>query len=732
MDKNEELLYTETIHHIADLVGIIPSFYSDNLSRVVETTFDVKKKLVSSMGYDISDLEKALKVLSTLEEDIWRKEIPEYVVQTIDTPYLELSIHIPKGYDSTFTLGWEILKEDNERLSGKIEIAHLPILATKNIEGVTFERRQFKILMDLPLGYHNLKFTLQSEAMIAPMTWRELLIIVAPKKCYLPTPEHARFFGFPLQLYALKSNNNLGIGDFSDLKKMAVLAKETGADILGVNPLNTLFYENPTWASPYSACSRLYLNTLYIDPIATEDFKESKEAQDYTETEDFLEKLRKLRALDSVDYEGVSDLKNGLYELLYKHFEENHFKKETDRGKAFVRFCESEGEELEKLAVFQVLSEHFETSNFRTWSKPYDYVYAPEVIEFAKENRARVFYFMYLQWLASLQLDDVGAEFQKIGLKIGLYRDLAVGASDSSSEVWGNPTLYAQDISIGSPPDMFNPNGQRWGLSPLIPERLKSQSFIPFIKTIRKTMKASGAIRIDHVMALQRLYFVSEAGEGAYVSYPIDEMLAILALESQRHKCLVIGEDLGTLPDGFSERLINYGVFSMQMYRELEEFSMQKERASISFGSHDMPTLSGFFQGLDIDLMYVHRLIVSSEAKEMRKTERRQWRLQLINMLARNGIWFVEDTDKDILDGKTLPKKLCEAYYRMISRTKGQIFLAQLEDIFDQNEQVNLPGTFLEYPNWRVKVKVAIEDMKNDIRLPNVCQAIVSERERTA
>lgn len=731
MDAKEDFLYSQTIHRIADLAGIIPSYYNDNTFRHVDTSFAVKKNLISSMGFDISDFEKASKTLVFLEEDVWRKEIPDYVVQTAGSSSLELYIHIPKGYDTTFTLGWEILKEDHEHLEGSIEIKHLPVLAMKEIEGVIFERRHFKILVDLPLGYHNLRFLLQSETMIAPITWRELLIIVAPKTCYLPTPKDARMFGFPLQLYALKSKENFGIGDFSDLKNMAPLSKELGADILGVNPLNTLFYENPTWASPYSACSRLYLNTLYIDPLNTPEFKESKQAQDLVKTEEFKEKVRKLRAADYVDYEGVSNLKNGLYELLFKHFEENHFQKETERAKAFVRFTENEGEELEKLAVFQALSEYFGTSNFRMWSKPYDYVFAPEVIDFAKEHRLRVMYFMYLQWIASVQLDEVGEEFQKAGLRVGLYRDFAVGASDSSAEVWGNPAIFAQNISIGSPPDMFNPNGQRWGLAPLIPEKLKTQSFIPFIKIIRKTMKASGAIRIDHVMGLQRLYFVSEAGEGAYVQYPLEEMLAILALESHRHKCLVIGEDLGTLPEGFSDKLMAYGVFSMQMYRELSEFSKQKQWASVSFGSHDMPTLSGTFQGLDIDMMFAYRLIISNEAKEQRKLERRQWRLFLINLLARNGIWFVEDSDIDILDGKSLPKKLCEAYYRMISRTNGQIFLAQLEDIFDQREQVNLPGTFMEYPNWRVKVKVSIEDMKNDARLSDICQAVIEERQLT-
>ncbi|MGA8841353.1 MAG: 4-alpha-glucanotransferase, partial [Candidatus Aquilonibacter sp.] len=413
-------------------------------------------------------------------------------------------------------------------------------------------------------------------------------LIVVPERAYVPPElETQPAWGIAAQLYSLRSAHNDGIGDFGDLAQLASMAGQLGASTVALNPLHELHLSNPPAASPYAPLSRRYLNALYIDVrAAAAEFGVSLEGFDTGALQD----------APLVEYRGVAAYKLDALERCYEHLRER---------RPWQDFA-ADNPGLRDVARYEAIMEELsalddDVYSWQQWPAQLQDACSVAVERFAAQHADRVEFFVFLQWLADRQL--ASAARTASAMPIGLYRDLAVGVDLASADVWSDPSAYALGLSVGAPPDPLNAAGQNWGLPPFHPRVLRERAYQPFVELLRANMRHAGALRIDHVMGLKRLFCIPRAlpdGGGAYVNYDFDAMLGIVALESVRNRCMIVGEDLGTVPDGFRERTTEARVFSCRvLYFEREwdgRFRAPGDypaEAVASTGTHDLPTLAG-------------------------------------------------------------------------------------------------------------------------------------------
>jgi len=348
------------------------------------------------------------------------------------------------------------------------------------------------------------------------------------------------------------------------------------------------------------------------------------------------------------------------------------------------------------------------------------------VAEFAEAHATEISFLNWLQWVADRQLRAACDRAAAAGMRIGLYRDLAVGCDRSGGELWSDPDAFLQGVVVGAPPDILNPAGQNWGLPPFNPASLVDRAFVPFINLVRANMRYAGGLRIDHVMGLQRLYCIPEGAspaDGAYVNYPIDGLIGILALESHRHRCLVVGEDLGTVPEGFRERMADANILSYRVtFFEQDEggdyvSATEYPKTSVAVaGSHDLPTLKSWLSGDDIDLRASLGLYPSEEEIGTQRTLRASQKSAILQSLK------LEES----ADGQSF----ADAMHRFLGQTTSVLAMAQLDDLLDETNPVNVPGTSTEHANWRRKYAIELEQIESHTAFRTVIDRLSAERVR--
>ena len=518
-------------------------------------------------------------------------------------------------------------------------------------------------------------------------------------------PEGVRLFGPAIQLYAMRSRRNWGIGDFTDLAAVARLAAAEGASFVGVNPLHELFLDRPEQASPYSPSSRLTLNPLYLDVEAIDGYAGCEEARELVASAGFAARIDALRTSPLVDYAGVWSAKREVLSILFRH--------------ARLRASGAFAKEHRDAAVFDALQAKFGEWGWPAWPQAYRDCARADASDVASD----VDFYLYLQWQADEQLRRAHEAARDAGMSIGLYRDLAVGANPGGAETWQQPRLFAMRANVGAPPDEFNWTGQDWGLPPWIPHELRHSRYAPWRALLQANMRHSGALRIDHVMGLLRLYWIPQGmspTEGAYVRYPVDDLCAVLAEASADARAIVVGEDLGTVPDELRTILRDAGVLSYRVlyferthdggFRAPQEYPWQ---ALVCIGTHDLPTLRGFFEGTDLAHREALGLLPSDDLRQRLHAERDRDRARLREAIAAAGLAGVDDVI---------------ALHRFVARTPCALMTVQLEDVFGETEQANLPATMDDqHPNWRRKVGIDLEDWHADGRFAAVCAAIRDE-----
>ncbi|MBW7620829.1 4-alpha-glucanotransferase [Citrobacter portucalensis] len=578
--------------------------------------------------------------------------------------------------------------------------------------------KSFNLPAKLPEGYHTLTLT-QGELR------SHCRIIVAPKRCYEPQALLAgqKLWGACVQLYTLRSENNWGIGDFGDLRTMLVDVAQRGGAFIGLNPIHALYPANPESASPYSPSSRRWLNVIYIDVNAVDDFRLSKEAQAWWKKPATQQALQRARDAEWVDYSAVTALKMTALRMAWKSFSA----RDDEQMAAFRQFVAQEGDSLYWQAAFDALHAYQVKEDALRWGWPvwpevFQSVDSPEVKRFCEEHRDDVDFYLWLQWLAYTQFADCWKTSQGFAMPIGLYRDLAVGVAEGGAETWCDRELYCLKASVGAPPDILGPLGQNWGLPPMDPHIITARAYEPFIELLRANMQNCGALRIDHVMSMLRLWWIpygETADHGAYVHYPVDDLLSILALESKRHHCMVIGEDLGTVPVEIVSKLRDSGVYSYKvLYFENDHeknFRAPKaypEQSMAVAATHDLPTLKGYWDSGDLTLGKALGLYPDEVVLRGLYQDRELAKQGLLDALHKYGCLPKRAGHKASL--MLMTPILNRGMQRYIADSNSALLGLQPEDWLDMAEPVNIPGTSDQYKNWRRKLTATLEQMFAD------------------
>ncbi len=678
------------LERMAALVGISPD-YTDAFGKKVETTSETRVALLTALGLDVTSEQGAKESLDRLER-LKVGPVPAVISVEAGKP---ASI---KHRGTAGASAWTLTEEGGSTHEGRLA------------KGSALE------IPSLPMGYHRLR--------LGDM---EATVIAAPAQCWEPEAlkGNARFWGATAQVYSLRSERDLGIGDYSDVALAAESVGRFGGAFLGLSPVHALFAADRTKISPYSPSSRLFLEPLYIDPTIVEGFVES-DAQRLLEAPDVQARLAKLRDAQLIDYTEAWAIKRPVLDALWTWF------RSSDDSAAFETFRRAGGEALEAHATFEALSEHFRAQG-RSWAgewpEAFRSVHSDEVRRFRLQEPERVAFHAWLQWLADRQLGLAAERAKSAGLPIGLYRDLAVGADGGGSEIWATPGRYAPKLSIGAPPDPLGPQGQDWGLPPFNPLTLEEQGLAAFRDLVAANMRHAGAIRIDHAFQLQRLFLIpsgAPASQGAYVDYPFEAMLAVLRVESHRAQCLVIAEDLGTAPEGFSDAIMESGVLSYRVLpfeRDGSAFKKpnQYPRSALAvITTHDLPTFTGWWRGLDIDLRQTLGIFDPNTAASERAA-RKADREHFARALAEEGL---------LPSPQVSEEPPLHATIRYLARTSSVLTALQIEDASGELNQANMPGMDMGHPNWRRRLSNTIEEIASPGSLLAKLAVVLTEEGR--
>ena len=847
----------QLVDELSTLFGIDPEYY-DIFGRRHVVTLETKCAILAAMGVRTGNPAELAGELAAFHEAIWRQPCEPVLVQRVGSDGT-WSFRMPgqEDVDNAVRIEWSLRDEAGRYLF--TEQAGPGLQPTDSI--LLHDQHYWRFHLPLPAGlaagYYDLAAVGRSSS---HQVHGSLRLIIVPTHCYQPAQmaTGGRFWGVSLQLYALRSARNWGVGDFTDLFQWAEwVSTELGAGIIGLNPLHALKNSRPYHISPYSPDSRFYLNALYVDVEQAPEFQQSSEAQEVAGEEGFLSCLEALRKSDTVDYERVAVMKRRVLNALFETFEELHFRTDgnrrvacTTRGEEFEHYLQDEGDALQAFALFQVLYEQFSKRSppqpvWQDWPEAYrnpgsiasqeffatharqvrfhQYVQwlaheqlrrvhertrelampiglyhdlalgsdrggsdawifqsllalgadcgcppdafqvlyeqfskrsPPQPVwqdwpeayrnpgsiasqEFFATHARQVRFHQYVQWLAHEQLRRVHERTRELAMPIGLYHDLALGSDRGGSDAWIFQSLLALGADCGCPPDAFAPEGQNWGLPPVNPHALRRTGYRMFIDLIRKNLQYGGAIRLDHVMSLFRLFWIPRGmppSAGAYVQYPWDDLLGILALESARHHAVIVGEDLGTVPDLVRDKLHAAGVLSYRVFYfergndgEWKRPAMYPRQALAVVTTHDLPTLAGFWDGEDLRLRERLGFYPDESAYRRAVDERQRDKAGIARALQQEGVW-PSGTDEAVALHQPLSPDLTGAIHTYVAQSPSSFMLVTLEDLVGDATQVNLPGTLDSYPNWSHKTPLTLDEVKASLQARQLATILKSAR----
>lgn len=575
-------------------------------------------------------------------------------------------------------------------------------------------------------GYHSLELDGYS-----------CLLAVAPSHC--PTPNQLlrqdppRAWGIAAQIYSLRHTDPLrhpaagGYGDFGALGELAGDAARLGADALAISPVHAMFSAEPGACSPYSPSSRLFLNVLYADPGAVFSADEVRAAMAAVDGDGRAAALERTAL---IDWQAAGTLRLALLRKLYDGFD----RAAPAPREAYARFRQAGGDALQNHAVFEVLHGRH-TTDWRKWPYALRDPRSSRTRGFGAAHEHEVGFHIFAQWLARTSLERAQADAHDAGMRIGLIADLAVGTDPRGSHAWGQQADIIEGLSIGAPPDLHNPAGQQWGLAAFSPYALRERGYGPFIDMLRAVLAGTGGIRIDHILGLARLWVVppgATPAAGAYLRYPLDDMLRLIALEAWRHQSLVVGENLGTVPAGLNDQLAQHGILGTSvLWFQTEPLSAGSSSDShpaflpphrwpsntIAMpNTHDLPTLRGWWEGRD--LYWRQRLYGEPDsARAERLCQAR--RTALWSSLRAAGLARANDPPRDPPIADVLS---------FVAATAAPLMLAPLEDLAAIAEQPNLPGTVARHPNWRQRLPTMPHGLLHDPALRARIEAIKAVR----
>jgi 4-alpha-glucanotransferase len=555
-------------------------------------------------------------------------------------------------------------------------------------------------------GYHIIEFAAE-----------RITAAIAPPHCYTIAdiaPEE-RPWGLAVQIYGLRSAGDCGIGDTAGVIALAGKAAGLRADAVALSPVHALFAADPNHFSPYSPSSRLFYNPLHAD--ARTLFGEAR-VRKAAHDAGVATAAAELERQKLIDWRQSAPVKMAIFRRLFEDFSSTDLAAGTATPLAtdFAEFRAAGGTLLAAHARFEALhaakfSADASAWNWRDWSEPWRNPASAEVTRFAEANAGEVAFHCFLQWIADRSFAAAQRATKQSRMRIGLITDLAVGIISAGSEAWTNPNDLLIDLEIGAPPDAFNAKGQNWGLTTFSPRALPAGGFAPFIATLRACLRHSGGLRIDHAMGLQRLWVIPRGAgpnDGAYLGYPIDDLLRLIALESHRHRAIIIGEDLGTVPAGFRDRIGRAGLYGTRVLwfeRGRNRFAPPQAWAATAAAmtsTHDLPTVAGWWRGTDIDVRAQCGLVEDVDKERATRTTDRQmlWRTFRRAKAAEGDLPAPNETSR-----------AADAAVKFIAQTPSQLALLPLEDALAAEDQPNVPGTIDERLNWRRRYAGQAEEL---------------------
>jgi glycogen debranching enzyme GlgX/4-alpha-glucanotransferase len=677
----------KTIGKLASAAGVAAE-WTDIAGKRTMVSPETKIALLSGLGLEVASEAQARDSLTRLIDETQRRRLPFSLVLRADQPLLAPLRDMPRAGDA------RIEREDGAVAEWSIEAADG--VSRDLADGRSVSERAIP-LPSLPIGRHRLI-----------VDGVECALTVAPPQAYSPASASRKRFGAAAQLYALRraneSGRDQGIGDFSALAIAGEQAGQAGAAYLGVSPLHMLFPRDRGRASPYYPSDRRFLDPILIDVL--DDSGLPRDEALNAALASLAPRFTAASTTKSVEYEEVWLAKHAALQARSAAFLRLRTARPGDPLIAdYHAFARAGGEDVRRFAAFQAAAEGDVGGNWRAWPQGLrdgD----PKAIDHAIErNRAGFEFALFCQWLADRQLGRAAARGRNRGLEIGLYRDLAVGAAPDGTEAWAHASALAHGVTVGAPPDPFSVQGQNWGLPAPNPLAGAREGWASVSAVYRANMRHAGMLRIDHAMGLQRLFLIPDGAhpaEGAYLSYPLDDLIGHIALESERAQCMVVGEDLGTVAEGFRDRLTRANITGMRVLwfeRKGVEFVAPASYPPTSVAcvaTHDLSTLAGWWQGADIAERLALGLFTLTEAGEA-IAERREEKRALLRALARAGLTVSQREDGPI------PDATAAAVHALIGGSASIFAHAQFDDLVGETVATNLPGTDRERPNWRLK-----------------------------
>jgi len=730
------------ILELAALKGIDPD-YQDIWGQIHSIPLETQKRILSAMGLAVDDPEDLRKTLHEEKIKEWKSLTKSPLIFRSDALPRGLVFQFPLIHISNENVVPEdmevhlrIFEENGRTRSHSYTTDQLTYKESQEIEGQVFIRGTLPFPEELALGVHKALLMVISGG----RCWeQDLTLVVTPAEPFLPTALNGnnKKAGITFALAGLRSDQNWGIGDLGDLRGLVCWAVEAlGADAVGLLPLHDLTNNEPYNISPYYPSSRFYRNPIYLKVPEIEEYALLPgEGQEKLSPREWAA-IQSCRESDRVRFQEVWALKKQVLKRIFTFFLNQHWKpagRETPRQKAFKTYIYREGRPLHQFALFNALRDYFlrenpEWSIWGQWPAPFQDPVSIEVRFFEETHWEELLFHKYLQWQIEEQLAAVHQQFKQSGARIGLYFDLALGIDPWGADAWAWRDFFIPGFRVGAPPDEYSPQGQEWGFYPPNQKRFREDGYRFLALEIRNNSRFGGALRIDHILQFARLFWIAEGEspkEGAYVRYAMEDCLKILSLESMRNKVVIIGEDLGTVPDYLREACFRYGIFSYRLlyfekngqggFKSPDDYP---EAALAAISTHDLPPLKGFWSLKDIrtkqdlglypDQEYFHKAIIG-------RIMDRRW---IVESLYRNGFLSYEEAlTLQAQNEPGLTPILHRAVLAYILSTRSKLAMISLEDLFGLEDQFNLPGTTVDYPNWSRKLPFCLEDLgKNNIR----------------
>jgi len=652
-------------------------------------------------------------------------------IETTSAETIDTSIRARRRTDTTALLAPTIVITSGQNLPLSIPPQAAGADAEVQIQLEDGSTRVFQTHLDvdslplpagLPLGYHQIGLTVPAHNLHATARF-----ILCPGKAYRPFETSGRAAGIGVSVYGLRSATNWGCGDFTDLARFTTWAAESlGASFVALNPLHAIPNRTPYNTSPYLPNCSYYRNFIYIDVEAVPEFAQSCWARRALANAAVQDKLASLRDAREVQYEHVSRLKLRFLRLCFREFLKGR-RVGSERAREFQAWADREGDLLQRFAVHSALDEvqhrrNPNVWNWPAWPEPLRSPDSPETRDFAAKHWRTVLFYQYVQWLADTQLAQAHAHARSLGMRIGLYHDLALATDRYGADLWMLPGFYVSGCRVGAPPDDFSPKGQDWGFPPPNSDAHYRDGYRLFAASIRKACQHGGALRIDHVMRFFRLYWIPdglEASSGTYVRDRYDDLIRVLALESVRNSVVIVGEDLGTVPDHARETLARFGMLSYRLFyfeqdqnRQFKPPEAYPHLALVSASTHDLPTLAGFWQNRDILARREAGVLPDDGSVQRAVAQRLAEKQKILDLLHRLSL-LPDSFARDAAELPELSGELHDAIVGFLMSTPSMLMLLNQEDLFKETEQQNLPGTTAEYPNWQRKMKFSSEELNS-------------------